>query len=700
MPNPQDLINKYPRTNEDFRKIIDLVQHGGFIYALCRIIKKDVHEFDGNSYKVLNSNELYFLIGMWLKYGNTDICNFDDLPKCDNLISLIYEYMHNLHFSICNHEYYAKDIHNTSNGNTSFNDITKAFLGGSVSITEQSFYSGDGGYGYQYIDLTQQLYSNDQDWLARLGLHVNQISLNFEHICKIISTKIHNTPPFLTANTAKQMYTQILNSNGFNKKEEGVKLIEQLAQNYFTTIKPYYDHFNMFVISNSELINLPDVRIFLELFAKPISYYQQSEFKNITDINQFMIYPVIKLDDERYFIPLIQLLMKVCYFSPRYWMLQDKNYSSQHGTTIESIVQQKLNKIFVGGTTYKSIKISASKNATISDIDVLCCYADIAVCVQIKSKRMTHQARWGDNNYIEEDFKKSVQKAYQQAILCKTHLLANSQTVKFCNDEDQPITIPLVKEVYILIVVNDDYPALNNQLKAFLQKQTGESYPIALTIFDLDIITTYYAKSPIKFLYYLYQRSKYMEEKIFSSEKNAFAQHYIKNTIYYSCIDPFDGNSFLLEQNYINSKTGILEQDELIKLVDKHQPPLFKKLCAEYEQLPNIEYQTIKILWLLYGINLAKRCGFVNLLNKIKQTNSVNSNPQKLFIKVPDSELLIIIYCFSSNIDKQLFQWVQNDYLQHKIPEYKAYLILFSSRNSKSIQCCSMLDIEDGYDFR
>ena len=104
-------------------------------------------------------------------------------------------------------------------------------------------------------------------------------------------------------------------------------------------------------------------------------------------------HPLIKLDEERYFIPIVFLLFEAVYEAPFYWMwLEDKSYRNQladnRGKVGEEIVYDLLLKTFGMQRTFKSVKIIGKGN-DVTDIDALCVLGSIALCVQVKSKKLT-----------------------------------------------------------------------------------------------------------------------------------------------------------------------------------------------------------------------------------------------------------------------------------------------------------------------
>ena len=56
-----------------------------------------------------------------------------------------------------------------------------------------------------------------------------------------------------------------------------------------------------------------------------------------------------------------------------------------------------------------------------------------------------------------------------------------------------------------MCVTVDHYPAIMHQLDVYLTKRPDDPFPVAISIFDLDVLTFYLA-DPFEFAYYLRQR--------------------------------------------------------------------------------------------------------------------------------------------------------------------------------------------------
>ena len=152
--------------------------------------------------------------------------------------------------------------------------------------------------------------------------------------------------------------------------------------------------------------------------------------------------------------------------------------------------------------------------------------------MQAKSKRLTHEARKGDETKIKDDFKKAVQQSYQQAYSCASALLGlNPKLVNRSGDE---VVVPQIVEIYPICIVADHYPSLNFQIRQFLTSLSHKSIldPLVTDVFALDSMTEM-LDTPLEFLSYLRLRAKFGQKLIVSHELIALSYH-LKQTLWVS----------------------------------------------------------------------------------------------------------------------------------------------------------------------
>src|SRR5690606_31677226 len=103
-----------------------------------------------------------------------------------------------------------------------------------------------------------------------------------------------------------------------------------------------------------------------------------------------------------------------------------------------------------------------------TDIDVLCVLGNKALCVQVKSKKMTLLARRGDVDQLAKDFKGAIQDAYDQGIVSRSNIL--NKDAKFTDENGENIDLSNIDEVYMMGLTTENYPSLVHQIHSMLAK--------------------------------------------------------------------------------------------------------------------------------------------------------------------------------------------------------------------------------------
>jgi len=151
-------------------------------------------------------------------------------------------------------------------------------------------------------------------------------------------------------------------------------------------------------------------------------------------------------------------------------------------------------------------------------------FGNRAIVVQAKSKKLTLEARKGNDGQIKSDFKKAVQEAYDQGNEASLALL--NPTFQFRDSTGQSLQIRAPKEVFIITVLSDPYPALAFQARQFLHYQSTDSIcpPIVTDIFAIDAMTEM-LDSPLWLVDYLRRRSGYSDKLHVPDEMTALSFH-------------------------------------------------------------------------------------------------------------------------------------------------------------------------------
>lgn len=234
-------------------------------------------------------------------------------------------------------------------------------------------------------------------------------------------------------------------------------------------------------------------------------------------------------------------LVEALYETPFFWFKDDKKYSSiagnHRGEFTESFSAERLkfvfgkNRVFENVTIHDSKKTNVTKKSEVAEIDVLVVFANRAIVLQAKSKKLTIPARKGNDNSLQVDFKGAIQDSYNQAYLCAS--LLTDKNYKLIDSEGKELVINReFKEVYPFCVVSDHYPALSFQARQFLKFQETEiiKTPFVMDVFFLDVVTEM-LQSPLHFLSYINRRVCY-GDKILSAHELTILSYHLQNNLW------------------------------------------------------------------------------------------------------------------------------------------------------------------------
>ncbi|OUL72754.1 nuclease-related domain-containing protein [Paraburkholderia hospita] len=382
------------------------------------------------------------------------------------------------------------------------NGTFNPFATGNV-LREPIFYSGDAAYNFQYLDLAARKYAADAPWLlANRGFTVDQAS----RIAKVVEEVL---------------------ADHFDSIRESTRLLHPDSW----TMLPF------FVFTAEEVAakaNRPVEEVARVLGAFQIGPTERNAtFNALHDFNAITAAPLLRTPTGEFLLLQAYSLAEAIYEAPFYWMTQDKAYlptlTKNRGDFTETFVAERLGLVFGTEQVHLNVEIFETKAARVSDIDVLVVWGNRIIVVQAKSKRLTQEARKGNDQVIRDDFKKAVQAAYDQGATCAKCLLDNRY--KIATPDGKEVALPQdIQEIYLFCVVSDHYPALSFQVRQFLKTvSTGRvQAPLVMDVFAIDAMTEM-LQSPLQFLSYVNRRANYAEQLLASQELTILGYHLKKN---------------------------------------------------------------------------------------------------------------------------------------------------------------------------
>ncbi|MGN6603440.1 MAG: SEC-C metal-binding domain-containing protein [Ginsengibacter sp.] len=667
--------------------IKELVNSKGYIYALCLIIMEDFHfnveqMHEINYWNRLNKNEISLLLGFLIQNSislEKPNSPFDLIDLKKNTNSLMEE----LHRSL-NKSMYER-FRNLIETIPSANQPSKLeFFGGEKSFIEPIFYSGDGIYDFQYLEYLERKYKYDEEWLREnRNFRFNETIEITLRIKQLHQEKIKKVSFLGLKDDKQKIIKEIKKDKSISKNSQSKNIDEYFSlmefyqfRELFETEKHIENGFtkeeilergwnsfykgllDLFCISPDDFNEEINISSFLTNFSIPAnSKGLNIQFKNIGDFNLFTAKPIIQLDSKRYFVPIIFSVFEAVYEGPYYWMLEDKKYHDKlahnRGKVGEVIVYELLEKVFGAKRVFKSIRIESRKGHDDTDIDILCLLGSKALCVQVKSKKLTQLSRKGNFEQLQKDFKGAVQDAYKQGVICRERIIEKSAT--FYDSTGNTIELSEeIDEVYILGVTTENYPALAHQTSILLDKNNNSPHPLFLTIFDLELVL-FYLDNPYDFLYYVRQRIELMEY-FHANEEIHYLGYHLTNKLWrdtkadFIQIDTSLGQ--LIDRNYYPFKLGIETSSTGDRIRSRWKNEDFEILCKQLDDLNTPK--VTDVIFHLLDWSEQSRDNLINHIKKVKAlTDDDNSSHNFSLMAGPERSTFGLTYISWGNYNSE-----------------------------------------------
>ena len=391
-----------------------------------------------------------------------------------------------------------QDIDPAKIAEVGFNPFTNG-----AALREPIFYGGESAYSFQYRDFSPLKFGNDDPWLvANKGFSIQDARNVVFAISRLQDEKAINV--FQAMRGVPPETWTFLPGNTFS--------VQELAD---------YGHIDKGIVDKV-----------LSAFVVPQGE-RNAQFKALHDFNIANASPLIRTPDGSYLLFHIYSLVEALYEAPFYWMGADKTYVNtamqNRGLFTEQFAVERLRQVFGQENVFANIDIYETKGTKLAEIDVLVLFGNRALVLQAKSKRLTLEARRGNDLQIKEDFKKSIQDSSDQAYRC-AKLLVESKCY-FKDAADSAVTVSTsLKRIYVICLIADHYPALSFQSRQFLKFAATEtiSPPFIMDVFALDAMTEMLS-TPLQFLSYVDRRTGYIDKLMASHELTILSYHLKKN---------------------------------------------------------------------------------------------------------------------------------------------------------------------------
>jgi hypothetical protein len=371
-------------------------------------------------------------------------------------------------------------------------------LSAGAALREPIFCGGDSAYSFQYREFAPKKYRNDKAWL--------ESNKGFD-----IATAVKISEALGALHTEKQ--ARILDTFRQKPSDEW-------------TILPAFA-FSLTELAARSRLEREVVEKVIAAFCLPDGG-RNATFTGLQEFNATNPQPILHVEGEEYLLFQPYSLIEAIYEAPFFWMGADKGYARQalshRGEFTEGLAHERLRRVF-STDVYKNVHLERGKGNRIGEIDVLVLIGDRAIVLQAKSKRLTLEAQKGNDGHIQDDFKKAVQDAYDQALICSRALIDGSCKLKDRAGNEIKLNI-LLKQIFPVCIVADHYPALAFQARQFLRFEESDAIaaPLVTDVFALDAMTEM-LETPLLLLSYLDLRRIHGKKALYGHELCLLSTH-------------------------------------------------------------------------------------------------------------------------------------------------------------------------------
>jgi len=492
------------------------------------------------------------------------------------------------------------------------------FEGGAV-FRESIFYSGEGAYNFQYRDLSAKKYKKDSPWFEEhKGFSVEQANEiisaidNFQNL-KLLATR-----------------------NAFSTQDPET-----------WTFLPAFT-FTAEDISTLSNIDLRVVQSFIDAFTLPTKLL--GSFSALDDFNASNAFPIIKTSQTEFISFQSYSLSEALYETPFFWLNADSNYKDtarkNRGDFTETFSAERLKIVFGEKNVYTNVNIYKSKKNLVGEIDVLVIYANRAIILQAKSKKLTIAARKGNDNILRDDFKKAIQDANDQAFLCAGFLL--DESYKLIDNDNNELKINReFKEIYPFCIISEHYPALSFQSRQFLKSETTSTIKstLVMDIFLLDVMTEM-LQTPLYFLSYINKRTTHTNNLMSNHELQILSYH-LKQNLWVendnTIIFVEDDIGAELDLAMISRRLGAPGAKTPNGILTKFKGTHFEQIVKKIENLETPEIIDFSFLLLELSGNVIEQ--FNVAIAKITQLSSADGKHHDIALTFPKHSTGLSIHC-------------------------------------------------------
>ena len=383
------------RSSRSKKQIIQDIEHSarqpGFLYSLAFLCRRDLfldpkEATEKNWHECLSYQELGFLSGLMVKQQLQYVYpSKADLKKQISEVDALFRELHGAYIAPMIDSLKSPSLAAAESKQSPSPPSSSPPHGAGDYFAEGIFYAGSGAYDFQYLDMGVKRYEKDAPWIMQ------HRGFSIETACAI----------------ARQLKT-------LSEK----RLQNQTPPQSFTDLCDQLVSLFSFVPAEITGVQLSEIHAFLQAFSLEPGDKNQN-LGIYGDFNTFDSCPIVRLANERYFLPVSFTLAQSIYESPFYWMSSDLQYRDislgNRGRATEKIAYEMMVQVFGSARAFQGVRVVKNKSEAVTDIDILAFVGNKAVVLQAKSKKLTLLSRRGSEDQLRSDFKAAIQDSYDRS---------------------------------------------------------------------------------------------------------------------------------------------------------------------------------------------------------------------------------------------------------------------------------------------
>lgn len=202
-----------------------------------------------------------------------------------------------------------------------------------------------------------------------------------------------------------------------------------------------------------------------------------------------------------------------------------QRYLKRRDRAVENWVTGRMKTVFANGVVYPNYYLEAGGQ----EKDLFVRYGDAIVLIECKNYRLRPFKGSGDDLLkFEEDFKNSIQHGYDQALAVKRRIRDHPEVV-FLDDKGNfyfSVKRDEIKEIHIVCVTITARGPFGTDLSYELSKPESEPFPLAVNLFDFDIICKHLNR-PEQLIAYLRSRER-LHGRVQTGDELNFAGYFVE----------------------------------------------------------------------------------------------------------------------------------------------------------------------------